>query len=444
MILNLFELIIFFIAYFSTKNNLRKFKTNEDLKRWQLKKISKLSTKLEKSPFYKSNLLNKNVFQLDIVEKKFWMENFDLINTKSIKKSDAEKIAIESEKNRNFDTTLNDVTVGLSTGTSGQRGIFLVSKKERIRWAGNILAKVLRRSLWTKTKIAFFLRANSNLYQSLGTTKNIEFIFFDLSKPIPELVKELTKLNPNILVAPAQILKLLAIYKKNNLIEIDPEQIISVAEVLWEHDKHFIEEIFNIRIDQIYQATEGFLAFTCTEGNLHLNEDLIYFEKEWLDDNNFVPIITDFSRITQPIVRYRLNDVLKISQKQICKCGSRFTMIDQIIGRSDDIIYGLKLHSDSYFRILPDFMTRLIINSSDEIMDFQVEQNNFQNLEIRLSLEDNQNFKSITSLLIENINQFCNSNEINAFDLDFRSFTRENDFTKKIQRIKRNFNLETI
>lgn len=95
------------------------------------------------------------------------------------------------------------------------------------------------------------------------------------------------------------------------------KKIISVAEVLEDIDREFISTIFQQTVHQIYQCTEGFLATTCKHGTLHINEDLVHIEKEYLDQERgiFVPIITDFMRKTQPIIRYRLNDIL-IEKKQ--------------------------------------------------------------------------------------------------------------------------------
>jgi hypothetical protein len=40
---------------------------------------------------------------------------------------------------------------------------------------------------------------------------------------------------------------------------------------------------------------------------------LWYIEKDWIDEKSgrFSPIITDFNRKTQPIIRYKLDDILK-------------------------------------------------------------------------------------------------------------------------------------
>lgn len=48
------------------------------------------------------------------------------------------------------------MTVGLSSGTSGNRGLFLVSEREQDAWTGTVLAKLLPGGLWRKARIAFF------------------------------------------------------------------------------------------------------------------------------------------------------------------------------------------------------------------------------------------------------------------------------------------------
>nr|MBT2175989.1 CoF synthetase [Streptococcus mitis] len=96
----------------------------------------------------------------------------------------------------------------------------------------------------------------------------------------------------------------------------------------------FICATFKQTVHQVYQCTEGFLATTCKQGTLHINEDLVHIEKEYLDQEKgiFVPIITDFMRKTQPIIRYRLNDIL-IEKKTPCSCGSPFLALERIDGR---------------------------------------------------------------------------------------------------------------
>ena len=150
-------------------------------------KVKKFIKNICKQSKYYQNLYNgldiNDWSNFPIISKKEYLENFDTINTVNITKEDAFNIAYKAEQDRNFSPKLNGITVGLSSGTSGNRGIFLVSDYERYFWAGNILGKILPKSLFSRNKIAFFLRANSNLYESVKA-KNIQFEYFDLLTPI--------------------------------------------------------------------------------------------------------------------------------------------------------------------------------------------------------------------------------------------------------------------
>ena len=74
---------------------------------------------------------------------------------------------------------------------------------------------------------------------------------------------------------------------KDGELAIHPQKIVSVAEILEDSDRERIAEAFSLSIiDQVYQATEGFLACTCSAGNLHLNEDIIFVEKMCIRDRS--------------------------------------------------------------------------------------------------------------------------------------------------------------
>ncbi|MGL5626116.1 MAG: hypothetical protein ACRDDW_01190 [Candidatus Rhabdochlamydia sp.] len=133
------------------------------------------------SPFYQKNI-GKIIF------KKIMMEHFSTFNTKKIDKEKAFKLALSAEQTRNFHTSLNGITIGLSSGTSGNRGLFLVSEAERLAWCGNILAKILPKSPWRCQKIALFLRANSPLYETISS-KTLSFAYFDLLENLSDLKK---------------------------------------------------------------------------------------------------------------------------------------------------------------------------------------------------------------------------------------------------------------
>ena len=298
-------------------------------------------------------------------------------------------MAIKAEESRDFSPEINGIVVGLSSGTSGNRGLFLVSKKERLSWAGAILAKMLPNGLFHRQRIAFFLRANSNIYTTLKSQR-IQFEFYDLLNTVESHIQNLNKFQPSILVAPPSMLILLADARKQNQLFINPIKIISVAEVLEPLDKEHIEKVFQQTVHQIYQATEGFLATTCEYGTLHLNEDSLFIEKKYIDieKKKFIPIITDLYRKTQPIIRYELNDILS-ERETPCSCGSVYTALEQIDGRCDDLFYVQSLKNNGFIPLFPDFIRRAIMTSSPYIREYKVIQFSPLEMEIRVSCSEN-------------------------------------------------------
>ncbi len=297
-------------------------------------------------------------------DKAFMTEQFDRLNTAGIGREEAERFAVQAERDREFSPKLRGVTVGLSSGTSGQRGIFLVSEKEAARWAGYVLAKFLPGSILGRHSIAFFMRADSNLYQAVNTGR-IQMCFFDLSKDMRVHMEKLQALAPEILVGQPSVLLVLAGEKKAGRLTLSPRMVISIAEVLEKEDEARLREAFCLPvIHQVYQCTEGFLASTCCFGTLHINEDIVRIEREYLDEKRFVPVVTDFERKLQPVIRYRLNDIL-VEKPGGCLCGSPHLALEKIEGREDDVFCfpGLTGGERSVF---PDFIRRCFLFAEGE------------------------------------------------------------------------------
>ncbi|MFE8702038.1 F390 synthetase-related protein [Cytobacillus sp. FJAT-54145] len=420
-----------------TQKYFRRFHTRERLDKFQQKKIQRhLKFVLSHSDFYKkyfSSFSIKNWTTLPTINKEMMMQYFDELNTVGIQKDEAFQIAFRAEKDREFSPTINGITIGLSSGTSGNRGLFIVSPRERFRWAGVVLAKLLPGGLLTNHRIAFFLRANSNLYTTTKS-KKIQFSFFDLMDDFGNHVDRLNQYEPTILVAPPSMLRFLAETKLAGKLEIDPIKVISVAEVLEDIDKNIISKAFNQKVHQVYQCTEGFLGASCEHGTLHMNEDIIAVQKEYVDEDEwrFTPIITDFSRTSQPIIRYHLNDIL-IERKESCPCGSPFLAIDRIEGRTDDVFYLRKMEDEELRPIFPDFFRRAMMESSDYISEYRVIQSSPQLLEIQIKWEKGYNEQKQVE---ESIHHLCESFSVSKPEIHFVSYAEQVKGVK-LRRIER-------
>jgi len=414
--------------------------TRQDLEVWQERRVHKhLKTVLPKSSFYHQyyqGLPIQEWRKFPIIEKQMMMEHFDRLNTVGIDKDDAYRIALASEENRDFSPQIHEVSVGLSSGTSGNRGLFLVSRQERLRWAGTILAKVLPAPLWKSQKIAFFLRANNNLYQTINS-RRIQFRFFDLLDPIPLHIQRLNYYQPSILAAPPSVLRILAMALKSKELKIKPCKVISIAEVLEPLDDLFIKEQFQQTIHQVYQCTEGFLGVSCSHGTIHLNEDLVVIEKEYIDDRRFFPVITDFFRTTQPIIRYRLNDIL-VESSEPCTCGSIFTALEKIEGRSDDIFYLYSRFGGKFIPVFPDFLRRSILQAAAEIAEYRIIQHNPGLIEVLVKVPAEMRFVIERKIDIA-MNHLFTSLECQLPQIIHTSWSPQTDFQKKLRRVERKF-----
>ncbi|QND85179.1 Adenylate-forming enzyme [Chromobacterium vaccinii] len=348
------------------------FRDRAALERHQARQMGRFLAGLRRRSPYFAKLGTLPFAQWPRMDKSTMLEHFDDMNTAGLKLADVMDTALRAERSRDFSPTLNGHTVGLSSGTSGQRGAFVVSKGEQARWAGIMLAKALPDGLLAGEKVALFLRANSNLYGAVRS-RWLTFRFFDLFQPLDGHLPPLDAYAPTILLAPAQVLRALALAQLDGRLRLSPKRAYSIAEVLEPQDRAVIEQAFGC-VHEIYQATEGFLASSCEYGTLHLNEEYIHVEPEWLDEEKrrFVPVITDFSRHTQPIVRYRLNDVLQ-ARAEPCPCGRAAMALDAVEGRCDDMLR-LPGRDGGELTVFADVMGRALATALPLKADYRLRQ----------------------------------------------------------------------
>lgn len=431
-----FILILYYYCITKLHGNI---KNTEMLLDIQSRRWKNLQNKvLSKSEFYRT-FSGKDLSGYPIMDKQGILENFDKINTAGINLYKATELAIAAENSRNFTPKLNGITVGLSSGTSGTRGVFLANNYECSRWAGSILAKVLPTNILRPQKIALFMRANSNLYTSINKSQRINFNFFDLEQEFISHIAALNSYNPDILVAPPKALELLAKYKHDNELTINPTKIISIADVLDNSTRNKISEAFKQIIHEIYQCTEGLLGSTCKYGVLHLHEESLIIEKEWLDSDKkrFIPIITDLLRTTQPTIRYKLNDIL-VMKDSACQCGSACIAINNIEGRTDEILWLKDNQTEKLKMVFPDFIRRIFMNCAD-IQDYRVIQLDCNLLQIEIIAYGNQELKNVEEQAKLAIERFCGQFNYRMPDIMFTPY-QHNNLANKRRRVICKFN----
>ena len=366
----------------------KKFKSRRQIEKVQhagMKKHVKFIRK--NSPFYARHwdgLSDDQWAEFPLIDKSVMMENLGDLLTVRLDVEQATKLAKKAEQSRDFSSKIGPYSIGFSSGTSGSRGMHFVSEKEQASWAGFMLSRGLDDSILSRQKIGLILRANSNTFESIGS-KRIKFKFYDLMKPLEEIHQMILQDDLDILIGPPSVLRYLADVKS----PLNVNKLVSAAEVLDEIDRRHIEQHFGQIAHQFYSSTEGEIAATCEFGTLHLNEGIMVIQKEWVDEEKgwYHPIISDFKRSTQPIIRYRLNDIL-VASKQPCKCGDARESIDSIMGRQDDIFLLKKRNSGEYEQIVPDFIRRAVMQIHPDITAYRAIQRSADEIEVQLLPED--------------------------------------------------------
>ena len=406
-----------------------RFTSREQLHAWQSRQLKHfLREVLPQAQRFKS-LANTDLNDLPLMDKATLMGDFAGFNTRGLSLEQVLPIADQAEASRDFSPTLGDITVGLSSGTSGNQGVFLVSTLERQRWAGILLARTLPSHLLPRLlspwlaplRIAFFLRANSRLYSTLSS-RRIDFVFHDLTLGLDASLSPLNTQHPDVLVAPASVLRGLAEAALAGHLAIRPSHILSVAEVLEPADADAVLAAFGVAPQQIYQASEGFLGFTCEQGTLHLNETHLHIEPQWLDPQRtrFQPIITDFSRHTQMIVRYQLNDILRVAHSP-CRCGRVERAIAAIEGRNDDILWLPDLAGHQLLAVYPDILRRTMLMHGATLQEYEIHQHD---LRWQINLQATSDYTKLCLALSQSIYALCAHQGLQPPALNFGYWTK--------------------
>ena len=416
------------IGYWLRFRLARKFKSRQSLENHQQKRLRAFfKNTLRHSPFYAPLVEGKKTLaDFPVIDKAIFMEHFDRINTRGVQKEQAMQLALQAEESRDFAPRHGGLTIGLSTGTSGKRGLFVVSEAERAQWVALVMTRVIRPVLFRKQRIAFFLRANSNLYGSIRSSL-FGFRYFDIFKPMDALLTGLDAYQPGIVAAPPSVLLDIAARQEKGLLRIKPVQIISFAEVLHPEDSAYLSTVFGLPVTEVYQCTEGFLGVSCAHGTVHLNEDFMVIEKNHIEGRRFHPVITDFTRTTQPIVRYELDDILT-ERATPCPCGSVLTGLERIEGRADDVL----VFGGGQIRVYSDLISRMIARRTDGFRSYRIVQTSRNRILIEVDCEAAA-FESVSRQIRQGVEEALASKDIRDITMRVRqgvTFVRGGKFRK--------------
>jgi putative adenylate-forming enzyme len=419
----------------------RKGDALQDIQKYQLKQLQSLLEYSKKhSPYYRQTLDDlvltslADIKKLPIINKNIMMENFDDLNTVGLRKDDVMHYAVEKELNKDYlGYYLNEYVIGLSSGTSGNKGIYITPKSLTQKLPYVFLARSGIPLKYLPFKILFMLRVFSQGFNDINSPI-ISLKYLSTMTPIEDVIEHINKLKINILMAPPSLCRLLLPHA--HWIKKPLKMIVTYAEVLEKEEKERLQNIFDCKVIEIYQASEGQFASACPMGNLHINEDLVYVE---LLDENYEDITkphevakhmiaTNLVNYAQPLIRYEMNDLIVLDDP--CPCGSHFRTIKNILGRHDDVLSFIR--KDGLVQtIFPDLISRWIITTSENIREYQVTQNMDKSIMITIDPLHHHDLEDLRQQLIQRLTQECEAYDVTLYvEVVFESISLPIDKSK--------------
>ena len=212
-----------------------------------------------------------------------------------------------------------------------------------------------------------------------------------------EYVKRINNVKPCLILAfTSGIDELARFIQKHGLSIYSPAAIMTSTSVLYPEVRARIEEVFQTPVFNRYGSREvGDIACNCKiSPGLHLIPDIHYVEivdengKELNKGKIGEIIITVITNYTMPLIRYKIGDIGILSNKE-CKCGHGLPLLEKVVGRTKGVFknkFGTFIDCGVFIRL---FYYR------DNIKQFQVVQESFEQITINLVLKDEQKLKVV-------------------------------------------------
>lgn len=159
---------------------------------------------------------------------------------------------------------------------------------------------------------------------------------------VDSIVEKLNAFQPETMAGYPSMMVRLAVEQLQGRLHLSLKHLATSAEMLSEENFHLLREAFQCPVANNYCMTEGGeIAMTHNCPHLHINDDWVIVEPIDKDGNLITDpdqwsdaiLVTDLSNFVQPIIRYRVGDVVRV-RPSTYDCSP--LPILQIQGRSFD------------------------------------------------------------------------------------------------------------
>lgn len=327
---------------------------------------------------------------------------------------------------------LGKYLVATTSGTSGRRGLFVQDRRYQhiasaltghvlAGWlgAGNLLRVAARGGKFAQlvatgghyVGYASYTQATS---ESRWQAKIVRA--FSVHTPMPELVAQLNRYNPAIIVGYAGVIQLLAGEQEAGRLRIKPVLIEAAGETMTPADTDRMASAFGARVRTMYSCTEcTYLSHSCEYGWYHVNSDWAVLEPVDADYRPTPPgelshtvLISNLANRVQPFLRYDLGDRVLL-RPDPCPCGNPLPAV-QVQGRAGDMVTFPTGRGERVSIAPLSFGT--LIDRTPGVELFQVEQTAPTTLRVRMLLADDADPEHVWREVHRELDQLLADNKL--------------------------------
>lgn len=395
-------------SYKHYKKELQNNKSYNELRKEQLESLNKfIKYSKENSDYY-----NKVFRDFESINKLSDIKKYSIL-TKDTLKENIDDIITVDKKNAILSKT------GGTTGKSLKVYYTKDDVKKRFATLDNFREscgyKLGKKTAWFSGKNLVNKRnLKNNIFWKYDFLNKIRYYstFHCSGKHLEYIMRDLIKFSPKILSGFPSSISEIARYGSQIGINIEWEidAIFTTAEALGDTDRKLMERFFKTKVYDQYASSEGApFIFECEKGNYHIDfqSGLIeVLDDEGNDSNSGRMIVTSFQTHGTPLIRYDIGDSIVLSDKKECPCGNQGTIVDKILGRSNDYIL-----SKSTGKISAANMSN-VVKEVDGILQCQLIQNNEDSLDVLLVVKESFNQQGQGVLEKELRNRLGNNMEL--------------------------------
>jgi len=338
-------------------SELELFKNREQftLQQWEAYQVSELR-----------KLLVHAFETVPLYNKKYKEAGFDLHRIKKIELSDLRYLPyLEKQELRNFGISSllssrreKGGEFYASSGSTGTPTQILFSDAMHQRWSAAFEARIRNWAGVSRFDARGTIGGRRVVQDGLGKGPFYRYNFFEKQVYFSayhisainarDYLNGIKKFNVQYMTGYAMSNFFLARFMEEINLQAPPlKAVITSSEKLTPDMRETFQRVYQCKSYDSYSGVEACgLISECESGSLHISPDVGILEILREDGTPCNPgetgevVSTGFINYDQPLIRYRIGDVVKLSNKQSCSCGKNMPIVEEIVGRIEDPIIG--------------------------------------------------------------------------------------------------------